>query len=250
MSREPAGREEDMLELLRADTAERTSAGHDAAVLSAARAYTESGPVRLPGRTRSRAVIWAAAASIAAIAISLALAWQVLEQRRALSAASADRAQLTRLVAGLEEQVATLERRSEDLTEALKDAQAGGAARPETAISAIARVLATVALSPGLVRGEDERVVIRAPQGEGAIRLLLDLDSVAEHDAYRVVVATTAGKAVWRSGAVAPQREGARKRLIIDAPASALPSADYEVTLRAASSGEELTYYYFELARQ
>jgi hypothetical protein len=251
MNRDAVEREEEMREILRNDASLRTSAVHDAAVLSAARAFADAPPAQKSSlrQHRGRRALWPAAAGVAAVMISLALAWRVVQQQRELAVVSAEKVQLARLVGRLEEEIAALERSSTSLAEALKRAEQGEASVAQSS-GAVARILATIVLAPGAVRGENETPVVRAPAGAGTIRMQLDLGAVAQHDAYRALIATSGGKEVWRSGALAARGEGTQRSLILDAPASALGPGAYEISLRAEASSEDLTYYYFEIARR
>ena len=116
MSRNPGDRDEVMREALRA---QRTSARHDATAPGVAPGSPASPAGRTTERARSRSMRWGAAASIAATALSIVLGWQVVQHRRALAVATSERHILIRLVAQLEEEIATLERRSGRLAEAL-----------------------------------------------------------------------------------------------------------------------------------
>jgi hypothetical protein len=252
MSRDAAERDEEMRELLRNDASLRTSARHDALVLSAARAFAQTPPLaeKAVRRVRARRIVWSAAAGVAAIVVAFALVWQVVQDQRELAVVNAEKVQLARLVARLEEQIDALEQRSTKLAGELRRAEQRGATAADGAIPAVARVLATLTLAPGAVRGEEESVAVRASPGPGTIRLQLELGPVAPHDAYRAIIARTNGAEVWSSGPLAPQGAGADRRLILDAPGSALDSGAYELSLRADGGAEDLTYYYFEVARR
>ena len=250
MSRDAAEQDEELRALLRDDASLRTSSRHDAAVLSAARAFTESPRAAEAPLRRTRRIVWSAAASFVAIVVALALVWQVVQDQRELAVVNAEKEQLARFVARLEQQVDALERRSTRLAEALQRAQQTGVTVADNAASGVARVLSTITLAPGAVRGEDETVVVRAPAGPGVVLLQLDLGPVAAYDAYRAIIAKTNGKEVWRSGTLAPKGVGADRRLTVEAPGSALDSGAYELSLRAEGSNEDLTYYYFEMARR
>jgi hypothetical protein len=252
MSREAAERDEEMRELLRDDASLRTSARHDAAVLSAARAFAQTpriaaGAVR---RVRTRRIVWSAAAGVAAVIVAFALVWQVVQDQRELAVVNSEKEQLARLVARLEQQIDVLEHRSTRLAEALRRAEQTGPTVAANAIPGVARVLATLTLAPGAVRGEEEGATVRAPPGPGTIRLQLELGRVTPHDAYRAIIARTNGTEVWRSGALVPQGAGSDRRLTLDAPATALDSGAYELSLRADGAADDLTYYYFDVTRR
>lgn len=114
--------------------------------------------------------------------------------------------------------------------------------------------IASLTLSPDLVRsaGEANRFVLT--RGTDMVRLRLALNGVERHKNYRASLQTVDGKGIWsrRARAAQSSRSGA-KAVTLQLPAHLLPTGDYILTLSgvtADGSTETVAEYYLKVEKE
>jgi hypothetical protein len=188
-----------------------------------------------------------AAAAVAVVMVA-SVSWLALERTRlqdTIGRVEAERADLVRQTQALQRQVED-GRRAEAPAAPLPVA-------PEAATGAraVAPVIASMRLSPGLVRGGSDSRTIRLAPGLALVRLQLELESNS-HPRYRPVLATASGEEVWSQRAVAADATGDAPIVTFELPASLLTNRDYVLTLSGVNAGdqtEEVAAYSFRVLR-
>lgn len=115
------------------------------------------------------------------------------------------------------------------------------------------RLLASVVLSAGMVRGGDELTQVNLPETSGTVRLQLDLATVAEHPAYRAELHTRAGRSVWSAEGLQPRTTEWGKGVFVDLESRLLEQGEYDLMLKRATEvggPDDPTYYYFNVQRR
>ncbi|MCG3200063.1 MAG: hypothetical protein GHCLOJNM_04592 [bacterium] len=216
------------------------------------------------GDRRQEAVRWPLAAAAAGVGLAVVFGWQLFEQRRATAALQAELADLTLNKAALERQVVDLEQQQERLAGAPqgRDPDRSAPAEipqvppsplPAATVPATAVVLASVILTPGLVRGGDGIERIDLPPGSGTVRLQLDLATVSAHPRYDVELHDMRGAVLLRQPQLRPRATTGGRIVSIDVPSQLLASGEYELLLtNAAGTGaaDDPIYYHFAVRRQ
>jgi hypothetical protein len=108
--------------------------------------------------------------------------------------------------------------------------------------------LVTLALAPGLVRGEAAPARVTVGASTATVRLRLALPAGADVRApLRAVLRDADGAEVWTRGGLRP----ASGLLLVDIASSALPEGDYELVLAAGRGGQtqEVAEYSFGVLR-
>ena len=139
-------------------------------------------------------------------------------------------------------QRASLERELESLRAAVDEASR----RPVLASS-----LASVWLTPGLLRsgGETDRVII--PAEASLLQLLLDL-GVDDYEGYRAALHGVDGDELWTQARLSAETLDSRVAVDLTLPAKLLPVGDYYIRLSGTTTSGELELagrYYFRVLR-
>jgi hypothetical protein len=109
--------------------------------------------------------------------------------------------------------------------------------------------MVTLALASGLTRdaGAVKKVVLGADVSR--LRLVLPLREVAAPGTYRVALVSAEGREVW-GGDLGLRGVGTRE-MVVEAPTSAIPEGDYEVTVTAREPAlGEIAAFTFRLLRE
>jgi hypothetical protein len=135
----------------------------------------------------------------------------------------------------LQQQLEEQRRRSQELEQQLALTQAQAQKPPETSLS---RLVATLVLTPGLVRdsGTSNRLTISPDTPLVALRLEL-----ADHayETYRVVLQDDGGSELLIRNKLKPERLGPNQFIIVTLAAKDLPTDDYLLKLSGASKAGE-----------
>jgi hypothetical protein len=115
------------------------------------------------------------------------------------------------------------------------------------------QLVASVVLSAGTVRGDDEIARVNLPAASGVVRLQLDLATVVEHPTYRAELHTQAGGNAWSAEDLKPRTTEWGKAVFVDLASSLLEPGEYELMLQRATEiggADDPTYYYFSVQRR
>ena len=227
----PMNEDQDLRQLLEAHQPS-TSAAHDAAVLQAARSFSQSdAPLAhkssTPGSVRRArqwlVVSWAVAAGVVAIIVTGA-SWREQALHHQVQALTEQRAALTRTVIDLQGRVS---------------------------VPQVVMLLSPV-LHPGITRGDESVAVVAIAQGVNVIRLRLELATTNNQPSYELNLATRTGKQVWQGEARTVQAQGPEGILSADVPVSSLGSGEYELSVRDSTKtpNAQTDYYYFKVRRE
>ena len=115
------------------------------------------------------------------------------------------------------------------------------------------RLVASIVLSAGTVRGGEAPARIELSATPGTVRLELDLETVVEQPRYRVELHSRSGQNVWRAEDLMPRTTEWGKAVVVDVESSVLQQGEYELLLQSAAQpggANDPTYYYFEVQRR
>lgn len=196
-----------------------------------------------------------AAGGALAIFAAAWLGWQVREQRTQLQALEGERRTLENAVGSLKDQVAGLEQRGQDLNRQLDEQrrQHPDPASQQQTSGGTLRLLASIVLSPGLVRGNADLVQVKVPGSPGTVRLQLDLATVGEYRSYRAELRSGAGNLIWNKDMLGMRTVDWGKAVFIDLPSSVLQNGEYELSLQGLMDGgkfDDPAIYYFNVVKQ
>ena len=172
-----------------------------------------------------------ATGGVFALAIAVWLGLQLRQQGIEIQALRAERDSLKAATGTLQTELTGLQQRSLDLTRQLEEEQEArlSGAQPD---SPALRVLASVVLSPGLIRGNNDVAQIKIPGNSGIVRLELDLATVGEYGSYRAELHNSAGDLIWRSSNLSMRTTSWGKAVVLNLPAERLENGEYELTLQ------------------
>jgi hypothetical protein len=246
--------DDDLRQLLEASTVS-TSSTHDAAVLQAARTFTQPGAVESPRGALAAPMVqrtrryparrWAAAAGILAL-LAAGAVWREWGLQQQMAGLIEQRTALSQTVLQLRARISSLE------SETARGTKAAVTARPAAAVPPpqVSMLLSAV-LSPGLTRGTGDLPQISIPKGVSVVRLRLDVSTTVDQRST-VLRLTRSGKQVWQGGLLEVYVRDSHGTLMTDIPVAALASGEYELTVNAPKSNSDfqVDYYYFEVHRE
>jgi hypothetical protein len=166
--------------------------------------------------------------------------------------------QLRSRVASLESHGRDLQARTENLQRQLGDeqARAGNLAaqlqQQQAASVARASFVASLVLLPGLTRADSRREQLVLNSSAQIAHIEIQLEPRDDYPRFRAELRTLSGEEILTRGNLPKRVAGAGFVVSFDVPATALPSGQYELTLRALSdqSAQEIGYYYFSVQKQ
>jgi hypothetical protein len=111
--------------------------------------------------------------------------------------------------------------------------------------------VASLVLSPTLVRDPNDAKSFTIPRGTVLVRLQADLQP-DDYKRYRVELTTVEGEQVWSQNAIKAEQTRYGKAVVIKVPAERFADQDYILRVSAkVGSGEAVTYkYYFRVVKQ
>lgn len=186
---------------------------------------------------------WGLAMAAALTAVAVGAAWLFVgyhDIEGELAELESERRLLSERVSTAEERLAAEQDRSEKIAGQLEEQRSRSAelrkeldsVRAAPTLSAIASVW----LSPGLVRGggEIERVIL--PAELSLVRLLLDL-GIDDYPTYRAALLDADGGELWTQAKLEAESLRGRVAVAVTLPASLLPAGDYVIRLSGVTSG-------------
>jgi hypothetical protein len=195
--------------------------------------------------------------ALAGSALALfAAAWlglQVRQQRQQLAALDNQRQTLENTVGNLQNQISGLQQRGQDLSRQLDEERQRQSETLQNKVGGALRLLGSIVLSPGLVRGSNDVAQLKIAPGQGTVRLQLDLATVDEHPSYRVELRGAAGKVVWNGNSLKPRAMNSSKAIVIDLSSAILQAGEHELSLEgvnAEGKADTPVYFYFNVGRQ
>lgn len=122
----------------------------------------------------------------------------------------------------------------------------------EEAAATLSSQIATVWLSPGLLRdlGTVERLIL--PAGPGLARVQLDI-GVDDYGSYRAALHDADGDELWTQSKLTAAVVGDKVAITVTLPSELLPSGDYSIRVNGVSSTGELEpvgRYYFRVLEE
>lgn len=159
---------------------------------------------------------------------------------------TADLARLEEETASSQQELAEKQARMLELEEEIASLRERGAA------ATLSSAIATVWLSPGLLRdlGEVERLII--PSDAGLVRVHLDI-GVDDYVSYRARLDDADGDEMWTQSKLTATSTGDKVAVSVTLPSELLPSGDYSIRLSGVSSSRDLELvgrYYFRVVEE
>jgi hypothetical protein len=156
-------------------------------------------------------------------------------------------------VAALEARRSDLENREQTLRQQLMEQQARTTdGQPAPSQSRHSTVIASLVFLPGMSRAATRVQQLTLTPGAQLAHIEIQLEARDEFPQFRAELRTRSGDEILvRSGLVRRQSNGAYS-VSLDVPCSAVPTGEYELTLKGLSDGQttDIGYYYFRVQVQ
>ena len=170
------------------------------------------------------------------------VSWQVVQSNRLRSrigALEAERGSLQQREQALQKAVDAEHSRAEDLSAQLQRGALGN--------------VASLALLPGMLRGEAAAPQLVIPHQAQIARLEIQLEPRDRYPQFRVELHTERGEEILTRNNLREQRLNNGRGVVLEIPSSALTDGNYELALKGAASGkqvDDLGYYRFSVNRK
>lgn len=182
------------------------------------------------------------AAAALAVILACVVSWQVVQSNRLRSrigALEGERGSLQQREQGLQKAVDAERSRADDLSAQLQRGALGS--------------VASLALLPGMLRGEASAPQLVLPHQAQIARLEIQLEPRDRYPQFRVELHTERGEEVLTRNNLREQRLSNGRGVVLEIPSSALSAGDYELALQGVSSGrqvDDIGYYHFSVHRK
>ena len=145
----------------------------------------------------------------------------------------------------------SLERNDQALRRQIAEEQSRATAAPRPQ-QPLRPVIASLVLLPGLSRAETRVEQLLLPPGSQIARIEIPLAEMDVYPQYRVELRTQRGEDVLAVGSLSRRQTSSGYAVSFDAPASALTTGEYELTLKGIRARKEsdIGYFYFGVRKQ
>jgi hypothetical protein len=113
--------------------------------------------------------------------------------------------------------------------------------------------VASLVLLPGVSRGQANRAQLLVPSSVQLARIEVQLEARDEYPRFRAELRTAGGEDTLIRGNLRTHRSSAGRAVMLDVPASALATGEYELALKGVASRErteDVGYYYFSVQKK
>jgi hypothetical protein len=198
----------------------------------------------------------------AALLIVAGGSWLIVESFRIRAELRASQQSQRDQQQALQQQLDDERTRNQDLSARLQEEQ-GQREHSEQALNEIERnqdlkapsqpTIVSLALIAGIPRGDNARPKLMLRQSTRLAQLQIEIEPTDEYKRFRVELRTRTGQQVWTRDNLSARTMRRARAVILNLPASALRTGEYELTLKGVADGgttENIGYYYFDVLKK